>query len=244
MNFRPFLLPLAVMTLAAPAMAQNAPAPLPPGQTMLNISATERTDVQQDLLIASLRYEKEGNDAKAIQNEINAVMKKAIEAAKGVTTVEVATEQYYVYPYDPDPAMTEKTGDSKPIWRGAQGIELRGKNPDDLLKLAGQLQEMGLLMNNLSYTLSPDKADEVKDSLMESALAKVKTRAERAAKALNKSSTELVEISVDSNVPEFPRPMMMMKSGMESMDSMAAPSAEPGQSEITLTVSARALLKP
>jgi len=246
MNLRPFLLPVAFLAMTAPALAQDSrPAPLPPGQTMLNISATERTEVQQDLLVASLRYEKEGTDAKAIQNEINAAMKKALDAAKAVTTVDVATEQYYVYPYDPDPVTTEKTGQPKTIWRGAQSLELRSTKPDDLLKLAGELQAAGLMMNSMSYTLSPEKADDVKDSLMESALAKVKTRAERAAKALGKSSTELVEVSVDSNTPDFPRPMMaMMKGGMEAADSMATPSAEPGQSEITLTVSARALLKP
>lgn len=246
MNLRPLLLPMAVFAMAVPAMAQDTPPPahLPPGQTMLNISATERTEVQQDLLVASLRYEKEGTDAKAIQNDINTAMKKALDAAKGVATVDVATEQYYVYPYDPDPAMTEKTGEAKTVWRGAQGIELRSAKPDDLLKLTGELQDMGLMMSSMSYTLSPDKADEVKDSLMEKALIKVKARAERAAKALNKSSTELVEISVDSNTPDFPRPMMSMMKGMEAADAMATPSAEPGQSEITLTVTARALLKP
>ena len=103
---------------------------------------------------------------------------------------------------------------------------------------------MGLMMSGMSYTLSPDKADAVKDSLMEDALSKVRARAERAAKALGKTGTELVEITVDANT-DFPRPMMaMMKGGMEAADAMATPSAEPGQSEITLTVSARAVLKP
>ena len=105
---------------------------------------------------------------------------------------------------------------------------------------------MGLIMSGMSYTLSPEKAESVKDGLMEDALAKVQARAERAAKALNKTRTELIEVSIDSGMPDYPRPMMMM--AMKSMDSaaesMPAPTAEPGQADITLTVTAKALLSP
>ncbi len=269
-------LPL-MMTLAltAPAYAQNAassasapenpaaatePAATAPakisfpgmGETVLHIAATERAQVPQDLLTASLRIEKENADAKAVQAEINTIMAKAVETAKAVTTVKVSTGHYYVYQYNPNPQppvpqKDEKEPAKKPEerWRGSQSLQLQSTRADDLLKLAGALQDSGLVMENLNYSLSPEKADEAKDSLMEAALAKVKVKAERAAKAMNKTRADLVEINVDSADNYMPQPVMMRAMAMDAggMEKASAPVATPGETEITLTVGAKALLK-
>jgi uncharacterized protein YggE len=81
---------------------------------------------------------------------------------------------------------------------------------------------------------------------MEAALKQLQERATRAAKALGKSKTELRDVNVQGNIPH-PRPMMHRGAAMEmSMTSskMATPVAAAGQTTITLTVSARAILKP
>ncbi len=219
------------------------------GETVLHISATERAQVPQDLLTASLRIEKQDVDAKAVQTEINTVMAKAVEAAKAVSTVKVSTGHYYVYQYDANPQPIEKQ-DGKEVkpamkWRGSQSLQLQSTKAEDLLKLAGSLQDSGLVMENLGYSLSPEKADEAKDSLMEAAIAKVKVKADRAAKAMNKGRAELVEINVDSSDNFVHAPVMMRAMAMDggAMEKASAPTAAPGESEITLTVSAKALLK-
>lgn len=242
----------------APGEPAPAPAPAPTpakisfpgmGETILHISATERLQVPQDLLTASLRIEKEDTDAKAVQTAINTVMAKAVETAKGVSTVKVSTGHYYVYQYDTNPQPVEKQGGKpeKPVmkWRGSQSLQLQSTKADDLLKLAGALQDSGLVMENLGYSLSPDKADEAKDTLMEAALAKVKLKAERAAKAMNKNRADLVEVNVDSSDNFIHAPVMMRAMAMDgaAMEKASAPTAAPGESEITLTVSAKALLK-
>lgn len=237
-------LTVATLLMTTPVMAQDVmkAVPLPIGQTLLNISATERLQVPQDLLIASLRIEKTGPDAKAVQNDVNTLMKAAADKAKAVTGVKVSTGGYYVYEETPQP--TKEIPKPKKSWRASQSLEIKGTGADDILKLSGELQDMGLLMGGLNYTLSPEKMDEVKDSMMESALAKLKTRAERAAKAMNKASTELIEVNVEANdMIQSPRPMMYAMAKSDSAE-MAAPTAEPGETEITLTVSAKALLKP
>lgn len=265
---RAIALPLIMsLSLALPAYAQTDAAAPPAaestasapakisfpgmGETILHISATERAQVPQDLLTASLRIEKENADAKAVQAEINTIMAKAMETAKAVTTVKVSTGHYYVYQYNPNPQPPVENKDGKKIkkpeeiWRGSQSLQLQSTRADDLLKLAGALQDSGLVMENLSYSLSPEKADEAKDSLMEAALAKVKAKAERAAKAMNKSRADLVEINVDSADNYMPQPVMMRAMAMDagSMEKSAAPTAAPGETEITLTVGAKALLK-
>ena len=52
-------------------------------------------------------------------------------------------------------------------------------------------------------------------------------------------------MNVDTAYPNYPMPMMARaEMGMQAMDmKAAAPVASPGDSEITLTVSARAVLK-
>lgn len=227
----------------APSIAQTPPPPMPPeGQTILNISATEVTEVQQDILVASLRVDRKGEDAVALQNDINKLMSEALAKAKAVSSVQVSTGQYYVYPVDPepDPAKRAKTPRH---WQGAQTLQLKSPDSAAILKLAGELQESGLIMDNLSYMLSPEKAEEAKDGLMERALAKVKAKADRAAKAMGKPKAELIEVSIDAtNQIAPPRPMMAM--AMAKGADMQQPSAEPGQEQIDLTVSARVLLKP
>lgn len=214
------------------------------GETVLNISATERLHVPQDLLLASLNIEKENADPKALQVAINDAMKAAMASAQAVTDVKSSTGQYYVYQHEPVisiPKTTKGTTASSKTWRGTQTIDLKSTNAEALLTLAGKLQEAGLVMTNLTYTLSPEKADEAKDSLMEAALAKVKTRADRAAKAMGKSRTDLVEVSVDA--ADNMQPIMMRSMAFGGAASKTAPTAEPGETEITLTVTAKALLK-
>lgn len=241
----------ASFSLFQPALAQEESL-VKPGQTVLNIAASERKVVPQDLLIASLRFESDSTDPRALQSKINGLMQKALDKAKSYEAVDTSTDHYYVYSYDPnqnahpDPEERIKdTEEHKLIWKGSQGLQLKSKNSEALLKLMGELQDMGFQSSGLTYTLSPETFEAVRDSMMEGALAKLAERAKRAAKALGKDSAELVEVNVDTGYPSPPMPMMaraemaQMKGGAD----MAAPSADPGESEITLSVNARAVLK-
>lgn len=215
---------------------------LPEGTSLVNLSVSERVEVEQDLLVANLRYDAENADPTALQNEINSKMQKALSAAKKVSSVKVATQQYHIYEYDPN--RNKPLNPAAKIWKGQQGLMLKGKKADELLKLTGELQKMGLKMNGLSYTVSPELLEETRESLLESALQKLKAKADRTAKALGKSSSDLKQINVDMG-GYYPQPVMMRGMAMDSMEgaAMAAPVASPGESQINLTVSAQALLK-
>lgn len=237
-----FLLALTLMlTLSVPASAQveDPILSMPDGQVILNISATERREVEQDLLIANLSYVAVNKDARELQNEINKTMAGALDTAKKVSEVKVNTGSYQVYEQR-DPRTKEKK------WRGQQSMTLKSKDAEKLLKLVGKLQDMKLNMNGLSYTLSPETAVETQDSLMEDALKQLQTRANRAAKALGKSSAELRDVNVNGGgVPHHP--VAYARGGMMAMESdmaMAAPVAASGESTINLTVNARVILKP
>lgn len=233
----------AIMLSPALAQAQcggtDALLELPEGQAIMSITATERSTVEQDLLIANLSYVVEKNDAKEVQNEINEAMTKALSTAKKVEEVKASTGSYQVYE-----TTVPRTKEKK--WRGSQTITLKSKDADALLELAGKLQDMKLTMNGLNYTLDPDTAAEMQDNMMEAALVKLQTRANRAAKALGKSSAELRDVSTQGSAPPIPMPHMargaMMMADAEM--AMATPVASAGETTLILTVSARAILKP
>lgn len=228
----------ALLSTAAPAGAQEIHL-LPEGQTLLALSVTERMNVPQDTLHASLRIEAEDKNAKALQNRINEAMDKAVKAAKSVRSVKTSTGYYSVYQYNQD-----NSGRSNTVWRGSQTIDLESTDAEALLTLAGDIQEMGFAMNNLSYQLSTEKADEARDSMMEAAISRARAKAERAAKALGKGDVDIAMVNVDANV-NYPQPVMMMKARGMAADAMemAAPTAEAGESEVTLTVTVHAVAK-
>lgn len=242
---RPFILSglcmalLVTLPLTAKAESDDPVLILPEGQAILSISATERREVEQDLLVATLSYKAEDRDARKVQNEINEKMKEAVEKAKKEKNVKVNTGSYQVYE-----RTNSRTNTTK--WHGSQSLTLKSKEAEDILELVGELQGMGLTSNGLSYTLAPETAVAIQDSLMEDALKQLQERANRAAKALGKSSAVLREINVQGgSMPYSPKVyarsnMMMAEAAMD----MATPVAEAGEDTITLTVNARVLLMP
>lgn len=239
---------LAVLFIAAPAYAQETVMLPPAGTTIVNLSATERQKVSQDTLNASLRIEIDGATASEVQDKINKAMTEAVAESKKVSAVKVTTGNYHVYQYEdgrPDP----KTGQiENPVkkWRGAQTIDLESKDSAKLLTLAGQIQEMGFAMNGLNYSLSTEKAEEVRDSLLTKAIEKLRAKAKVAQGALGKSGFEIVDVNIDNAAmpPVYPVAYKTMAMrGAADMAEMASPVAEAGESEVQMTVSARILLK-
>lgn len=210
--------------------------PLAPGQILLNISATETIEVEQDLLVANFRIERQGSDPAALQSEVNQIMADALAQAERVESVKVHTAQYYIHQH-------HRTR----VWNASQGLMIKGKDAQDLLDLAGELQADGLLMGGLNYQLSPERREEVRESLLEDVINKLQSRAERTGGALGKSNVEFIELNVDAAGGNI-RPVPMARSMVmgAAMDTMAesAPVAAPGTNHIAMTVSATALLSP
>jgi len=222
---------------------------LPDGHTALNISATERVDVEQDLLVASLRIQEEGKDAKSVQKTINEAMAKAVALVKKYPYLKLETGQYYVHP-DYRYIRKDKDENKRVLdkWRGSQTLTIKSKATDDVLTVTGKIQNMGFMMNGLNYQLSPEKHEDVRDGLMEETVKKLKARAMRVAKALGKKDVDIVEINVDANM-HSPRPVYARAAKMEMMAmsadaAMPAPTAEAGETNVSMTINARAIIKP
>ena len=233
-----------LFTVPKPALAEEKDPVflLQNDESLLHISATEQREVDQDLLIANLRIESQDKDNRKVQNEVNTAMAKALEMAKDYADVKAITRGYNVYEYDLNGGKRDTRRDM--VWKGSQSVQLKSKNAEELLELAGKIQEAGFVMGGLNYTLSPALAAQIQDEMLEAALEKLQNRAKRAATALGKKGAELKEIQTQGQYappqPVYARGEMM---AMDSAVKMAAPVASPGETTLNMTVSAKALLR-
>jgi predicted secreted protein len=208
---------------------------LPEGQTLVTLTVTERVKVSQDLLVASLRIESEDRDPQVLQDRINTLMDRGLGIARATSGVKVATGFYSVYQFSNQP----QGGRPDSVWRGTQSLTLESGDAAALLTLAGELQGMGYVMNQLSYQLSPERADEVRDSLLELAIERAAEKVRRAGAALGRTDVDIAVLDIDSSL-NYDSPMML-RTGMAA--EMSAPVAEAGESEVTLTVRIQAVAR-
>lgn len=247
-TYKRFVLSLVCVTsffhLSA-ALAQNqfSLGELQPGQLVLNLSATEQQDVAQDMLNASLMFSTQGRDKTAIQNEVNTAMRKALDILEDSTGIEYNTSQYQVYVFDP--AQPSRRDLNNPTWRAQQQVQMNSLDAAALLEVVGQLQDNGLVVTSLYYSLSTAKYEEVAGNLMLAALKKLQDRANTAAEALSMSEANLVEVSLDGS-PNFAykERFSVGTMAMAADAAIAPPVADPGETQVSLTVSARAVLSP
>jgi predicted secreted protein len=237
-------LPLVALAFAsAAACAQNefALGTREPGQILLNLSATEQRDVDQDTLNASLQYSAQGRDRTELQDEVNTAMRKALDILEDADGVEYFTTQYQVYVIEA--GRPSRTDVENPVWRAQQEVALTSLDSDALLEVMGELQSAGLVVTSQYYSLSSERYEEVASDLMQGALTKLQSRANEAATGLGKSEAELVEVSLDGS-PNFAFRERAVYAMDASAQSIAPPVAEPGKTQVTMTVSARAVLSP
>lgn len=210
------------------------------GQTMILLTTTKQVDVPQDLLIASLRFDNEDKTARSVQSSINEKMAVALPLIKKIPSLKVETRQYYVQPiYNNKQSITK--------WHGSQTIIIQSDRPQDVLQLTSSLQDMGFLVNSLEYQLSPQKQEEVHDGLMEETITAINTRIKRISKTLNKPSFDLVELNVRDNIATMPRMYNKATQAMalsSQADTITPPSAEPGLTTVSLTIDAKAMVRP
>lgn len=242
---------LLSFALAAPVLADDdRKSEKEVAGTFVTLSASDQKKVEQDLLVASLRIEIDGKDARKVQDDINKAMQKAMAIAKAEPSLKVSTGNYYVYSYDPNPSpkpLSHAEMQKRLMWKGSQTIDIQSKDAQKILDSVGKIQDLGFAMNGLNYMLSPELGEAQRDELLVGALTKIKKKAELVTKTLGKSGYDIVEVNIEGSYMPQPQPVMMMKAArMEMASDMAvsSPVAAPGEADVSLSVSARVLLKP
>ena len=222
-----WLLPLAIAAASsAPAFGQTAAAP-----TVLHLTQTAESKAVRNQLRLELRVEEKGPDALGVQTAINRRMAAALDRARQVIGVAVETGAYQVGEEEPSRGTS--------YWRGSQSLILTSATADAALKLAGALQEQGLLMSAMAYEVAPETVRGAEEDLTAAALAGLGERAAAIADRLHLAVLGYRDLRV-GNAETGPPPMPRFAAAM----AMAAPVAAPGQAVIRLRVEADVLLGP
>jgi len=229
---------LLLLLLPPSLRAQSGSAGLlPEGQTLLSLSVTERRMVVPDRLVVSLRVEQEDSDPEVLQQRINRLMQRALEALDDQDGITVRTGRYSVHQYQRQP----RGGRSDSVWRGSQSVTLEtGSAYDRVHELAGELQDTGFVMNRLDWEISDQRSDAIREGLLEVAIERAQRQAQRAGDALARNDVEIAEITVESGGGGGP---VMMRSAVTGSAEAAMPASRPGETEVSLTISVRAVAR-
>lgn len=207
----------AFALLAGPAQAA----------TILHLSATASVHVMPDELHAELAAQSSAASPAAAQNEVNAMIGKALAEARAVTAVTASTGAYSVW----------HVTDPHPRWQAQQTLILTAHDGTALLDLVGKLQGQGFAVSDLGWRLAAGTEAAAREKAQAEALARLKGRAEAAAKVLDLHFAGFREIWLTPPPSPSIQPMVLMAARG------APPNAAPAEASVTATVEAAVTLQ-
>lgn len=223
-------LALLVALVPVPLHAQEAP------PTTLVLGESAQREVEQDTLVASLAARAEADSARAAQAAVNDAMSEAIETAGAVSDVRAATGGYRVF--------REHDREGRPrAWIAEQELRLVTRAPARLLELVGELQDGGLLLHDLSYTLGDEARRALRDELAIEAIEALRRRAATIAETLDMRIETIKTLRVGgAGEPPPVRPMFEARAASDT--AMAPPRALPDRETVSVEVEAEIHLVP
>ena len=198
--------------------------------TSLHLSETGYVTVAPDEVLVTLRAQADGATAAEVQARVNAMVAKALAAAKAVPGVGAQTGSYVVG--TPEPG---RQPGPRPIWHAAQSIALRGHDSEPMLNLVGLLQGQGLATGQLVWRVSPASQRKAQAEAMQQALRNLKQRADDAAATLGLRFVAFKEVRLDGQSDS--RPMMRSMSAAAPM-AMAGAAPPPSLAAEDVTIEA------
>ena len=216
------LLVAGVLLLAGAAGADDSDA-----YNRVSFSVESSRDVENDWAAAVIGVTHEDTDPARLADRINQDLNWGLGLAKAEKAVEVRTGGYRTYPIsDPNQNKLRR-------WRGGQDLVIESGDTQALSELLGRLQEK-LQLQNMRFSVSPEKRRSVEGELIDDALSAFRTRAERVRGKLGAKGYELVNVQVDTG-GSFRPPMPMRAMAMEA-DAIKAPALAGGTSTLTVNV--------
>lgn len=196
---------------------------------LIELSAQASRQVSNDVMQATLFAEAAGLQPAALAATVNKQLAAAMVAAKKISSVRVENGDYQSFANYQD---GKQQG-----WRTRAELRLESKDFAALATLIGELQNDGMQLGNLQFSVSPQLRNKTESELISEALQAFQQRADVVRQSLKKNSVKIVSIRIDAQ-GSFPPPRPMYKANaMMAMDVAAAPPAEAGNSEITVVAS-------
>jgi len=197
----------------------------------VSFSVERSREVENDWVTAIVGATHESTDPAEVAERVNTDLGWGTELAKATAGVRVRTGGYTTRPItDKRSAMTR--------WRGSQTLVLEAADAKLLSGLIGKLQGR-LQLQNLHFSVSPERRRAVEDELVDEVLAAFRERAKRVQTKLGANGYEIVSIRVDA--AGGPPPMPHRGAIMMADAAVAPPSLEAGTS--TLRAGAHATIE-
>lgn len=233
MNLCVRVLVLATLSLVfALPLRAHEPAPI---YDRVSLSVSAEQQVANDVLVAVLYAERSGGEQARLADEVNRVIRKALERAERVEAVSARTLGYHTWPQYNEQVLRG--------WRVRQSLHLESRDGEALASLLGDLQD-DLALESVGYTVSAETRAEAEELLIARALASFRERAALVASEMRRAGYRLVNIDINTS-GGAPQPMLMRGAAMAMESSrVAAPALEAGDQTITVNVSGAVELLP
>ncbi|MBI5462920.1 MAG: SIMPL domain-containing protein [Gammaproteobacteria bacterium] len=220
---------LLVATVFWGAAAVSAGAAATEGDLQYNqirFQAAASESVANDRMQAVLAVQDEDDDAAQLADRINQTMAWALEQSKGQQGIDVRSGGYSTQPVYNKNALSG--------WRASQQLILEGSDFSQIGKLIGVLQQR-LQLSAVSFSVAPDTRAAVERKLIDQALDSFKQRAEQVRKNIGTPGYRIVELSI--NTEDMPiQPYPVMRAEVMSVQSVAEPRFEGGDSDVRVSV--------
>lgn len=190
----------------------------------VHFSITEYIEVENDLLVVQFIAQHQADTSKEVTNEINRIMKNALNRLNPQDRQYLQTGQFSLHPkYNKDGQITH--------WQGQQQLNLKLPETADTEAILSRLQD-DLIYQSMRAEVSLKQRKLVEKQLLENAIVQYKAQAKTIAKAMGAKRSKLVETTIaGQNSPSPYRPQMRM---MATADS--APTIEMGQQVLSLQI--------
>lgn len=244
--FAPFVMPMLLipMLVIPGAFAAAPPGPAEDRSTLLKLTAHAQTEVQNDLMTVHLNIERRAEDATEAAADVNRLMRETLDRVAEVPEIDARSISYSTAPiYDRNGAR-ERTDPwaaqdrIQPVaWQVTQVLELKGQDFDRLTTLTGELQDRGLAITQIRFSLSPEIQRLHREALVTEAIERWQRTARDMGTALGASYLLPEELTLHDDGAPGPRPMF---ASARHQDAVPAPALEAGQSTLRVTVSGHA----
>jgi uncharacterized protein len=212
--------------------------PAPPEKTV-SVTGSATASVSPDLVTVQFGVDTQATTAKDAISANSLVMNTVVSAVEnsGISADEISTAGFSIYPVYNDSIPDPTTGIHK--------TELTGYSASNTLyvktsklSLAGNILDAAVgaganRVDNISFSLSPEKQQTMQDDLLSKAVLNAKSRAEKALDPLGQKITGVKTVSLSEfNMPPTP---MMQYGAMPSMAERSTPVFTSDQ-QVTTTV--------
>ncbi|AGA32947.1 Protein of unknown function DUF541 [Thioalkalivibrio nitratireducens DSM 14787] len=224
---------LLIPTLLAALLAWPPIAGADDGSTLLTVTAQAEGEFDNDRMTVQLRAERRAAEVSEAVADINRRMRAALERLAREPEIDARTLSYSTSPiYDRDRSRTEPVA-----WQVDQVLELKGGNFELIASIAGELQEHGLAIAQIHFSLSPEKRARHHRELLLEAIRRWQHIAQDMGAAIGASHIVPKALTLHDDGFPGPRPMLALRA-LDTAES--TPALEAGRSTLRVTVSGEA----